>query len=74
MSEHGKKKIAPIVVTILCVLYYGLYFGLLITVVPFWLKIICGVAPLALAAGMIYVCIERLKEIDGGEEDDLSKY
>ena len=30
--------------------------------------------PAALGGAMIYVCMERIKEIDGGEEDDLSKY
>ena len=27
-----------------------------------------------LGGGMIYVCIQRIREIKGGEEDDLSKY
>ena len=29
---------------------------------------------LALAAGMVYILYTRIKEIDGGEEDDLSNY
>ena len=33
-----------------------------------------GVIPALLAATMIGVCIERIKEIKGGEEDDLSQY
>ena len=37
-------------------------------------KFLLGVIPLALAAAMIYVCIERIKEIRSGEEDDLGKY
>ncbi len=74
MSEHDKKKIAPIVITILIVLYYTLYFTLIIFAVPGVLKIIFGIIPLLFAGLMIYVCVQRMKEIDGGEEDDLSKY
>lgn len=74
MSEHDKKKIAPIVITILIVLYYTLYFTLVIFAVPGVLKIIFGIVPLLFAGLMIYVCVQRMKEIDGGEEDDLSKY
>ena len=38
------------------------------------LKVVLAVIPAALGGAMIYVCMERIKEIDGGEEDDLSKY
>ncbi|MBO4846324.1 MAG: hypothetical protein J5525_08450 [Lachnospiraceae bacterium] len=74
MNEHEKKMIAPIVVTILVILYYILYFGLLIYAVPGIFKVIIGIIPLIFAGLMIYVCIQRINEIKGGEEDDLSKY
>ena len=74
MSEHDKKKIAPIIITLIVVLYYTLYFTLIIFAVPGILTIIFGIVPLLLAGLMIYVCVQRMKEIDGGEEDDLSKY
>ncbi len=74
MSEHDRKKIAPIIITIIVVLYYILYFTLVIFAVPGILTIIFGIVPLLLAGLMIYVCVQRMKEIDGGEEDDLSKY
>ena len=74
MSDHTKKKIAPIVITVLMLLYYGFYFGVIITVLPLVWKIVCGVIPILFGIVMIYVCIQRLKEIEGGEEDDLSKY
>ena len=73
-EEHNKKMIAPIVVTVLMIIYYVLYFGFLITVVSGVYKLILGIIPLVFAGVMIYVCIERIKEIKGGEEDDLSKY
>lgn len=73
-EEHNKKMIAPIVITVVMIFYYVLYFAFLISVVPGIYKILLGIIPLVLAAVMIYVCYERLKEIEGGEEDDLSKY
>ncbi|MCR5033065.1 MAG: hypothetical protein K6A92_09385 [Lachnospiraceae bacterium] len=75
MSEHGKKKIAPIVITILIILYYAFYGCFLIYLLPSTLlKVLLGIIPLALGITTIYVCMQRIKEIDGGEEDDLSKY
>ena len=74
MQNHKKKMIAPIVVTILMVLYYVLYFGLLITLVSGVWKVVLGIIPLAFAAVMLKVCIERIQEIKKGEEDDLSQY
>lgn len=74
MNNHGKKMIAPIVITILVVIYYIAYFSLLISLVDGIFKLLLGIIPIALSGAMIYVCIERIKEIEGGEEDDISKY
>ena len=74
MNPHKKKMIAPIVVTILMVAYYVVYFGFLITLMDGFWKIALGVIPFAFSVGMIAVCIERIKEIKKGEEDDLSQY
>ena len=74
MNPHKKKMIAPIVVTILMVAYYVVYFGFLITLMDGFWKIALGVIPFAFSVGMIFVCIERIKEIKKGEEDDLSQY
>ena len=74
MDEHKKKMIAPIFVTVLVVLYYILYFCLLINIIPGVVKVLFGIIPLIFAGLMIYVCMQRIKEIKGGEEDDLSKY
>ncbi len=71
---HKKKMIAPIVITVIVVLYYIFYFGLLISLMEGEWRILFGIIPLALAGVMIYVCIQRIKEIKGGEEDDLSNY
>ena len=74
MDPHKKKMIAPIVVTVLMVLYYVLYFCLLASVTSGLWRIALGILPLALSALMVKVCIERIKEIKEGEEDDLSQY
>ena len=65
---------APIVVTVFMVLYYILYFGFLITLLDGPWRYVLGIFPLALSAVMIKVCVERIKEIKKGEEDDLSQY
>ena len=70
-----KKIVAPLIVTIIFVLYIIVYFGFLIALIPnLVVKLILGIIPFALAAVMIYVFIQRYNEIRSGEEDDLSKY
>ena len=74
MKEHKKKLIAPIIVTVIIVLYYIAYFGFLISLIDGIWKWLLGIIPLAFIAVMLKVCIERINEIKKGEEDDLSKY
>ncbi len=74
MSFPKRKLIAPIIVTILAVLYFIVYFGFLFTLLTGIWKYILGIVPLAMTAAMIWVCIERIREIKKGEEDDLSQY
>jgi len=74
VNEHKRKMIAPIVVAVLLVLYYVVYFGLLIALLPGVWKILFGIVPLLLAVVTVKVCIERIREIKKGEEDDLSQY
>lgn len=74
MKSHGKKMVAPIVVSIIVILYYVVYFGLLMALLDGVWKYVLGIIPLALSAVMVKVCIERINEIKEGEEDDISKY
>ena len=74
MKSHRRKMTAPIIVTVLMILYYAAYFGFLISVFDGVLKYLLGIIPLVLTILMIAVCIERIREIKKGEEDDLSKY
>ena len=71
---HAKKMIAPIVVTVIMIIYYAVYFGFIIYAVDDVWKWLLGIVPVAFAALMINVCIDRIKEIKKGEEDDLSQY
>lgn len=71
---HQKKMVAPIVISVIVVLYYAVYFGLLITALDGIWKYVLGIVPILLSAVMVKVCIERIKEIKDGEEDDISKY
>lgn len=66
--------IAPIAISALLVLYCLVYFGVLITALDGLVAVLLGVVPLAAAAGMICVCVQRIREIRGGEEDDLGQY
>lgn len=73
--NNGKNKMAaPIVITMIIVFYLFLYFGFIISLISGFLKILLGIIPLGLIAVMIYVCVQKINEIKGGEEDDLSQY
>ena len=74
MKDKKKKLIAPILVTVLMVLYYVVYFGFLMSLLSGFVKYALGILPLAFSAVMVKVCIERIQEIKKGEEDDLSQY
>jgi hypothetical protein len=68
------KMVAPIIITILMVLYYVVYFGFLISLLEGIWKYALGIIPIVFSAVSIYVCMDRIREIKEGFEDDLSKY
>ena len=74
LNSHKKKMIAPIIVTIIMILYYIVYFGFLISLLDGIWKYASGLIPLVFSGVMIYVCIQRIDEIRKGEEDDISQY
>ena len=74
MNSDKKKMIAPILVTVIMIVYYIAYFGFLITLVEGFFKYALGIIPLAFSVIMVKVCMERIKEIKKGEENDLSQY
>lgn len=69
-----KGMIAPVIITVLLIVYYVAYFGLMISLLDGALKYLLGILPLFFSGVMIKVCLERLKEIKEGNEDDLSQY
>ena len=74
--NHGKKMIAPIVIAVIIIAYY---IGIAIvcatvTWLPIGFKVVMIVVPLIVSAVMFGTLISRIKEIKGGEEDDLSQY
>ena len=74
MNKHAKKMIAPIVITVLMIVYYLAYWGFILHMLSGPWRWILGLVPLALGAASIGVCVQRIKEIRSGEEDDLGKY
>ena len=76
MKKQTKKLIAPIIITVLIVLYFVFYMfiGVSIAEIPMFMKILALIIPIGLIVLSIYMLFERIGEIKGGEEDDLSKY
>ena len=74
MKSHKRKILAPIIISVIIVLYYVVYFGFLISLLEGVWKYALGIIPLLFSVVMVKVCIERINEIKRGEEDDLSKY
>ncbi|MDR1400488.1 MAG: hypothetical protein LBJ41_11240 [Treponema sp.] len=69
------KSIAPIIVTIFLITYCIIYGVVIITVaIPSIIKIGGFAVIIIISIVMIMMLVERIKEIKGGEEDDLSKY
>ena len=75
-DKHRKKMIAPIVITALFVGYLAVYIYMLFFAAAMTkpLLFLLAVPLTALGVGMIYVLVTRIREIDKGEEDDLSNY
>ena len=75
MSHHGKKMIAPVVITILFLLYLLVYIVMLAreaSAEP--LVILMGIPLVLLGIGSVVTLFGRIKEIRSGEEDDLDNY
>ena len=75
MTPHGKKMIAPVIITFVFLMSLLFYGALVMTAAleqP--LVILLGIPLVLLGAGMVYVLITRIREIRSGEEDDLDNY
>ncbi len=84
MRKTTKKKIAPIVVTVLVVAYLTPLIAIVLALAGFLgmreglpaLPFLLGYAFLggAVVVGIILALNQRLREIDGGEEEEASRY
>ena len=84
MDNRRKKKIAPVVVSILVILYMGPLMVMLAMaagfigaheaggIMPFFL--LYAFSGGAVIVGVLRAMFQRLREIDGGEEDEAKKY
>lgn len=74
--KYWKKMIAPIIIASIVILYYVAIIVLFAIMpgIPDIVRVLMVVIPLILAGLMLGVLISRIKEIQGGEEDDLSQY
>jgi len=73
------KRIAPTIVVIIVGLYILVQAGVILYLFRkeglglFWI-ILIALIPLGIAVTLLAVYLERIREIKGEEEDDLSKY
>ena len=74
-TDHKKKMIAPVVITVVFLIYLVIYGRFLLAAAEVSPVMFLSAIPLAaLGIGMIRVLKERINEIRSGEEDDLSNY
>jgi len=75
MANHGKKIIAPVIVTVCLITYYiAVIIGLIHIDMPNFIRIAIVAASVIISVVLIFVMIQRIREIKKGEEDDLGKY
>lgn len=75
MPSTARKMAAPVVISVLILLYYIFAACLLLPLaLPGFIRLIVLLVPLGAAAALGIVLRERLREVRSGEEDDLSKY
>ena len=71
-----RKYTAPIVVAVLLGLYYVgmIVMFCCVPAIAIWWKLLFCILPLSVCGGLIYVLVQRIREIRSGETDDLDKY
>ena len=75
MGKHFKKIISPVIITICLIGYYIIYGTVIAKLnVPNIIKIAALIFSIIITIVTIMVLVERIKEIQRGEEDDLGKY
>jgi len=76
-KQHFKKIIAPIIIAVV----FGIFFlSITVSLVNLavetekWWFLLVAIIPVILLIMLIIVTLQRINEIRGGQEDDLSKY
>lgn len=70
-----KKLVAPVLITCWMIMtLLGWLVCCFIFPIPLFLKLLAGAILLALVGVAIWMLVERIQEIESGEEDDLSNY
>ena len=74
-EHHRKKMAAPVIITILFLAILAGYGTVYFMIdLPIAVQLLLASLLVALAVAMVYILVGRIKEIKGGEEDDLSNY
>ena len=84
-TERRKKKVAPVVMAILVILYVSPLVAVAVLAMVGIIEMGVGPAPMlfillylligaAMIGGVLIAMRQRLREIDGGEEEDAKKY
>ena len=74
-KEHGRKMVAPVLITVLLVLFLAAYLCIWTLVpMPVWLRPVLCLALLGLIGVAVWNLVVRIREIRSGEEDDLGQY
>ena len=65
------------VISALCLLLYEIGLAVVLLIVPpvsVWIRLLLCLGPALICALVIYVLVQRIREIRSGETDDLDKY
>lgn len=74
-GPNKRKMVAPIVITVVLLIYVAGYVLLLLSLTKwsFWV-ILPAIPMVGIGVGLVLVLKQRIKEIRSGEEDDLDNY
>lgn len=72
---HWKKLIAPVIITALVIIILLVQLeGIISACMYMTAKILVSICFIALIGAVVFVLVERIKEVRSGDEDDLGKY
>ena len=69
LNKQTKKLIAPVIITLI-IIAYAIFYLIAATCI----NVLFVIFPIVIIVLSIYMLAERIKEIEDGEDDDLSKY